>query len=381
MQKMDDVLAIILGGGQGTRLHPLTQTCAKPAVSIGGEYRLIDIPISNCINSGIYHVAVLTQCNSESLHEHISCAYDFHVSDKWVKVFSGAETSERSGWYRGTADAVRKQLMEIQKTGAEYALILAGDHIYRMDYGEMAKFHREKNADITVAVQPVARRDASRLGILKRAPDGRIINFVEKPTHPDTQNQFLCRDDPQKPFLGSMGIYMFSAKALSDLLLNHPDDDDFGGDVIPKAIYSHAVYGYVFEGYWQDIGTVRSFYETNLALTAASAPFKFNYPRSPIYTAALTLPPPIIVNSDVKDAIVAKGCDIFNARIQHSIIGVRSKIAGGAVIKDSVILGADHYMPEGIGANCYVEGAILDKNARLGKGVTIRPFPRDVELD
>lgn len=381
MPNMNNVLAVIMAGGRGTRLHPLTQTCAKPAVSIAGAFRLVDVPISNCINSGVSRIAVLTQSNPESLHEHISCAHNFNTSDRWVKTLTGAETADCASWYRGTADAVRKQFTEIQEAGAKYTLILAGDHLYRMDYGEMAQFHREKNADITVAVQPVARNEASRLGILKRLSNGRISNFVEKPIHPELQDQFISRDDPEKPFLGSMGIYMFSTKVLMDLLIDHPDHDDFGGDVIPEAIHSHAVYGYVFGGYWQDIGTVRSFYETNLALTKPGAPFDFKSPTSPIYTATLTLPPPIIVNSQLKDVIIAKGCNISNARIEHSVIGVRSQIANGAVIKNSVVMGAEHYSSDGIGANCYVESAILDKNVRLGAGVIIRPFPRGVEMD
>ncbi len=381
MSNMNNVLAVIMAGGRGTRLHPLTQTCAKPAVSIAGAFCLVDVPISNCINSGVSRIAILTQSHPESLHEHISCTHNLNTSDKWVKTLAGAETADCASWYRGTADAVRKQLAEIQEAGAEYTLILAGDHLYRMDYGEMAKFHREKNADITVAVQPVARSEASRLGLLKRLPDGRISNFVEKPIQPELQDQFISYDDPEKPFLGSMGIYMFSTKVLLDLLTDHPDHDDFGGDVIPAAIHSRAVYGYVFKGYWQDIGTLRSFYETNLALTKPGAPFDFKSPTTPIYTATLTLPPPIIVNSQLKDVIIAKGCNITNARIEHSVIGVRCQIANGAIIKDCVVMGAEHYSSDGIGANCSIEGAILDKNVRLGEGVIIRPFPRDVEMD
>jgi glucose-1-phosphate adenylyltransferase len=381
MQNVHDVFAVILGGGRGTRLHPLTQTRAKPAIPIAGDYRLIDVPISNCINSGIQRIAVLTQSNSDSVHHHIARAYNMGKNRHWVKVLPGAQTSECAGWYRGTADAVRKRLPEIQEAGAEYTLILSGDHLYRMDYGEMAEFHRRRHADLTLAVQPVARSEASRFGILKRAPNGRISNFVEKPHSPELQKQFICRDDPEKPFLGSMGIYMFSTKVLMDVLTDHPDCDDFGGDIIPQAIPSRRVYGYVFDGYWQDVGTVRSFYETNLALTTASAPFKFEFPGSPIHTATLTLPPAVIVNSKLKDVIIARGCNISNAGIEHSVIGAGSQIADGATVKHSVVLGADDYPSDGIGANCYVEGAILDKNVRLGQGVIIRPFPRDFRMD
>jgi glucose-1-phosphate adenylyltransferase len=381
MPSMNNVLAVILAGGQGTRLYPLTQTRSKPAMPIAGKYRLIDIPISNCINSGIQRIAVLTQCNPESLHRHISNTYNNAGDLNWVKVLTGGVASDCASWYRGTADAVRKQMLEIQKAGAEYVLILAGDHLYQMDYSEMARFHMAKKADITVAVQPIVRSEASRFGVLKRTSDGRISNFVEKPVRPELQDQFICGDNPDMPFLGSMGIYMFNSKALIDLLITHPNHDDFGGDIIPTAIQSRAVYGYIFGGYWQDIGTMRSFYETNLALTRPGAPFHFNYPKSPIYTATLTLPPSDIVNSEMKDVIVGKGCNILNARIEHSVIGVRSQIGGGTVIKDSIVMGASRHLSGGIGSNCHVEGAILDKNARLGDQVIIRPFPRGLEMD
>lgn len=389
MPNMNNVLAVIMGGGRGTRLHPLTQTRSKPAMPIAGKYRLIDIPISNCINSGIYHIAVLTQFNTASLHRHITGAYNLGAFHGSMQILAAGQSPERSGCYRGTADAVRKRLMEIQSTGAEDTLILAGDHLYRMDYEEMAKFHWESKADITVAVQPVARGDAARLGILKRQSDGRISSFVEKPTDLETQNKLISRDDPEKPFLGSMGIYMFNTKTLMDLLTRHPNHDDFGGDVIPEAIRSHAVYGYVFDGYWQDIGTIRSFYETNLALASSDSPFSFYSPKAPIYTAALSLPGSMVGNSELKDVILSDGCKISGAKIEHSVIGVCSQISNGVTIKDSVVMGADYCaaekrqsaIPPGIGANCYIEGAILDKNARLGEGVVIRPFPRDVELD
>ena len=389
MPSMNDVLGIIMGGGRGTRLHPLTAMRSKPAVPIAGKYRLIDIPISNCINSGIYRVAILTQFNSVSLHRHISQSYNFDAFHTgWVEILAAEQTPESASWYQGTADAVRKQLFEIQATGAEYVLILAGDHLYRMDYREMAEFHWEKKADITVAVQPVARGEASRFGILKRESDGHISDFVEKPKDPEVQKKFISRHhDEERPFLGSMGIYLFNTKVLFDLLTYHPRHDDFGGDIIPEAIQSHEVYGFDFDGYWEDIGTIRSFYETNLKLTNQTPPFNFYDPKAPIYTHARFLPGSIVEDSKLQDVLIAEGCRIRNAEITHSIVGIRSQIAEGAVIKDSILMGADYYearhgtLPIGIGANCHIESAILDKNVQIGEGVVIKPFPRDRDID
>jgi glucose-1-phosphate adenylyltransferase len=392
MPSMNNVLGVIMGGGKGTRLHPLTKMRSKPAVPIAGKYRLIDIPISNCINSGIYRVAILTQFNSVSLHRHISQAYNFDVFHTgWVQIWAAEQTPQSVDWYQGTADAVRKQLFEIQSTGAEYVLILAGDHLYRMDYSAMAEYHWEKQADITVAVQPVPKSEASRLGILKREADGRISAFVEKPKDPAVQDQFVSRDDPARPLLGSMGIYMFKTQVLTDLLIQHVRHDDFGGEIIPEAINSHVVHGFDFDGYWEDIGTIRSFYETNLQLTSASPPFNFYDPRSPIYTHARFLPGSTVEDSKLKDVLIAEGCRIRKAEITHSIVGIRSQIAEGTLIKDSILMGADYYqvekprgnLPIGIGRNCHIECAILDKNVRIGDDVVIKPFPvnRDIDKD
>jgi glucose-1-phosphate adenylyltransferase len=390
MPSMSNVLGVIMGGGKGSRLHPLTKMRSKPAVPIAGKYRLIDIPISNCINSGIYRVAILTQFNSVSLHRHISQAYNFDVFHTgWVQIWAAEQTPQSADWYQGTADAVRKQLFEIQATGAEYVLILAGDHLYRMDYSMMADYHWEKNADITVAVQPVAKSEASRLGILKREVDGQISAFVEKPKDPTMQDRFVSRDDPERPLLGSMGIYMFKTRVLTDLLMYHLRHDDFGGEIIPEAINSHEVYGFDFDGYWEDIGTIRSFYETNLQLTSSNPPFNFYESHSPIYTHARFLPGSIVEDSALKDVLIAEGCRVRKAQVTHSIVGIRSQIAEGTVIKDSILMGADYYqdekprgnLPIGIGRNCHIESAILDKNVRIGDDVTIRPFPRDKDID
>jgi len=390
MPSMNDVLGIIMGGGRGSRLHPLTAMRSKPAVPIAGKYRLIDIPISNCINSGIFRVAILTQFNSVSLHRHISQAYNFDVFHTgWVEILAAEQTPESMDWYQGTADAVRQQLFEIQATGAEYVLILAGDHLYRMDYREMAQFHWEKQADITVAVQPVVRSEASRFGILKVESDRKITSFVEKPKDPEVQKKFVSRPhDEERPFLGSMGIYIFKTKVLIDLLTDFPDHDDFGGDIIPEAIKSLSVYGFDFDGYWEDIGTIRSFYETNLKLTSQNPPFNFYDPKAQIYTHARFLPGSIVEDSKLQNVLIAEGCRVRKADITHSIIGIRSQISEGTVIKDSIVMGADYYEPKrnreiplGIGKNCYIESAILDKNVQIGDGVVIRTFPNDKDID
>ncbi|MBL8089845.1 MAG: glucose-1-phosphate adenylyltransferase [Anaerolineales bacterium] len=388
MPSLNEVLAVILGGGRGARLFPLTQMRSKPAVPIAGKYRLIDIPISNCINSEIFRIAILTQFNSVSLHRHITRSYNFdNFHQGWVQIWAAEQTMESENWYQGTADAVRKQMLEIQATSAKYVLILAGDHLYRMNYKEMAEYHWKNNADITVAVQPVTRGEASRFGILKRESNGKISDFVEKPKDTETQNKYISRDDEQRPFLGSMGIYMFNTKVLLDFLKDFPDYDDFGSDIIPNAIKTHAVYGFDFEGYWQDIGTIRSFYETNLMLTTAETPFDFYDAKLPIYTDTRYLPASIVEDSTLKDVLIAEGSKILKSQITHSIIGIRSQIASGCVIKDSIVMGADYYerdtkeLPIGIGANCHIENAILDKNCHIGNNVTIKPFPRNTDID
>ncbi|MDP2777195.1 MAG: sugar phosphate nucleotidyltransferase, partial [Anaerolineales bacterium] len=234
MPSLKDVLAVILGGGRGARLYPLTQMRSKPAVPIAGKYRLIDIPISNCINSELFRIAILTQFNSVSLHRHITRTYHFDAFHQgWIQIWAAEQTIKSADWYQGTADAVRKQLFEIQATGARYVLILAGDHLYRMDYKAMAEYHWDNKADITVAVQPIATEEVTRFGIIKRESNGRISDFVEKPKDPQIQKKYISRDDPQRPFLGSMGIYMFNTKILMDLLKDFPNHDDFGGDIIP----------------------------------------------------------------------------------------------------------------------------------------------------
>jgi glucose-1-phosphate adenylyltransferase len=392
MPTLDDVLAIIMGGGRGTRLYPLTKLRAKPAVPVAGKYRLIDIPLSNCINSGIFRIAVLTQFHSVSLHRHISNTYRFdNFHSGWVQILAAEQTLSSDDWYLGTADAVRKQTMEIQATGCEYVLILAGDHLYRMDYEAMCKFHWESGADITVAVQPVLKGDAPQLGILKLEKDARISAFVEKPKEPKLLAQLVSRDDPKRPYLGSMGIYIFKTTTLLELLTKFPNHKDFGPDVIPSALRTHKVLGYTFEGYWRDIGTIRTFYETNLELTTSNPPFNFIDPKQPIYTNPRNLPGSSVENSLLKDVLLAEGCRVENAKITHSVIGLRSQIGSGTKIKDTIMMGADYYegaprrkkrdVPLGVGRNCVIEGAILDKNARIGDSVIIKPFPKGTDID
>jgi glucose-1-phosphate adenylyltransferase len=391
MPAMSDILAVILGGGRGSRLYPLTKLRSKPAVPIAGKYRLIDIPLSNCINSGIYRIDVLTQFNSHSLHRHINQTYNFDkFHTGFVELLAAEQTPESADWYQGTADAIRKQLFQIRAARAKYVLVLAGDHLYRMDYGPMAEFHWEHNADITVAVQPVLREEASRLGILKRGKDFRISDFVEKTKDLTVLNGFVSHDDSQRPFLGSMGIYLFNTEILIDLLQDNPHFDDFGGDIIPHAIKNCSVYGFDFDGYWRDIGTIRSFYETNLELACQNPPFDFYDSEHPIYTHSRFLPGSTVEDSRFKDVLLADGCQVQKAEITHSVIGVRSIIAAGTKIKDSILMGADYYPiatgsgpatpPIGIGANCHIEGAIIDKNARLGADVVIRPFPSGADI-
>jgi glucose-1-phosphate adenylyltransferase len=378
-----DILAVIMGGGRGARLYPLTKMRSKPAVPIAGQYRLIDIPISNCINSEIYRVAILTQFNSVSLHRHITQTYVFDAFHPgWIQIWAAEQTLHSADWYQGTADAVRKQLFEIQATGAEHVLILAGDHLYRMNYAEMAEFHWKNNADITVAVHPVPREEAQRLGILKCEPDGHISDFVEKPQDRETQDRFISRDDPARPFNGSMGIYLFKTQVLMDVLRYQPSHDDFGIHIIPEAVHSHKVYGFDYDGYWRDIGTIRAFYEVNMEMTLTDSRFSFYDPKLPIYTHARFLPGSVVHDSHLTDVLLTEGCRIENAAILHSVIGLRTRIETGTHIQDCIVMGSDYYSAGiGIGPNCDIQGAILDKNVCIGEGVVIRPFPRGTDLD
>ena len=405
---MQDVMAVVLSGGQGKRLYPLTKLRAKPAVPIGGKYRLIDIPISNCLNSGVHKIQVLTQFLSASLHRHIYQTYKFDLfSGGFVYILAAEETPSGMDWYQGTADAVRKQLIHLLEAYVEDILILSGDHLYRMDYGEFIELHREKRADLTIAVQPVAAADASRLGILKTGEDGRITTFCEKPgpdelaglESPVDQGRHSERTwmysstESHRPYLASMGIYIFRADVLRQVL-EESEAQDFGSQIIPAAISRLRVYAFPFAGYWGDIGTIRSFYDANLALTLPKPPFDFYNPRYPIYTRPRFLPSSRADGCDLERTVLAEGCLLQDSLIRESVIGLRSIMGPDVRITRTVMMGADFYeTPEqkaenhrlgrpdvGIGRGCTIEGAIIDKNARIGEGVTIRPRALDEGL-
>jgi glucose-1-phosphate adenylyltransferase len=327
---MKDVLAVIMGGGAGTRLYPLTKLRAKPAVPLAGHYRLIDIPISNCIHSGINRMYVLTQFNSVSLHRHVSRTYQFdNFSDGWVRILAAEQTPVSKAWYQGTADALRKQLYQLQVPKPRDVLILAGDHLYRMDYSEFVRFHSVNEADITISVKPVRAEDAPDLGILKADHEGRIVDFIEKPPLDQLKGWESIEGD--KPYLASMGIYVFRTPSLIQLLRTETGSD-FGKHLIPSAIEKgKRVYGYRFDGYWEDIGTIKAFYDVNLALTSSDPPFDFFSAEWPIYTRSRYLPGSRIIDSNLMRVLLAPGCIINRATIADCVVGLRSTVNAGRI--------------------------------------------------
>ncbi|NKB66620.1 MAG: glucose-1-phosphate adenylyltransferase [Candidatus Latescibacteria bacterium] len=381
---MEDVVSVILGGGQGTRLYPLTRDRSKPAVPIGSKYRLIDIPISNCLHAGVNKIYVLTQFNSASLHRHLNITYRFDsFSQGFVEILAAEQTQQNANWFQGTADAVRQQLDNIMSRPMNQCLILSGDHLYRMDYRQFLDTHRQQNADVTIAVKPVTRQEATSLGILQVDDNGRIIDFVEKP-QTEAELDRLCQeqpisDNPDECYLASMGLYVFEPQVLISLLMS-TGEVDFGKNIIPQAIEKVGVYAHRFNGYWEDIGTIRAFYEANLALTGESPPFTFHRPEAPIYTNARFLSGARLQRCRTDRAIIAEGSRVIDATIEHSIIGIRSQIGPGVHISRTVMMGADHYQTEGskernqerglpnigIGANTRIDGAIIDLNACIG---------------
>jgi len=384
--QLQDVLAVVLGGGRGGRLYPLTKLRAKPAVPIGGKYRLIDIPISNCINSGVTRIFVLTQFLSASLHRHVYRTYKFDVfSAGFVEILPAEQTLTSTDWYQGTADAVRQQMHRFLSRGAEDVLILAGDHLYRMDYSEFIRLHRESRADVTIAVLPVSAADAPRYGILQTNDEGRIVAFREKPQGAEELEGLESRHGDERPYLASMGIYVFRMDVLVRLL-EECSGDDFGRHVVPAAIESVRVYAFPFDGYWEDIGTIAAFYEANLALTRPDPLFDFYDPHQPIYTRSRFLPPSRIDGCRLERAVVAEGCWLYDSDIEECIIGLRSVVRPGAQLRQVVMMGADFYEDDdekaenrrlgrphvGIGQSAHIERAIIDKNARIGQGVVIR---------
>ena len=386
---MDDVIGVILGGGQGQRLYPLTKVRSKPAVPIGGKYRLIDIPISNCLHSGVEKIFVLTQFSSASLHRHITTSFRFDgFSDAFVEILAAEQTMDNTNWYEGTADAVRKQLRHIMSRHPRHCLVLSGDHLYRMDYAHFIEEHRESEADVSIAVKPVKRAQAPDLGILKVDADNRVIDFSEKPgTDAELDELELSQSpgsDPGELYLASMGIYIFEPEVLTSLLLGS-DHDDFGSHIIPEAIHKLNVHAYSFDGYWADIGTIQSFYQANLGLTDDDPRYEFYRPDWPIYTHQRHLASSRLHGCRVEKALVAEGCRIRQAEIERCVIGVRTVIEPGVRLYNSIIMGADYYeSPEdharnddlgqphiGIGSGTVIHRAIVDKNARIGENVLI----------
>jgi glucose-1-phosphate adenylyltransferase len=390
-------LAIILGGGAGTRLYPLTKQRAKPAVPLAGKYRLIDIPVSNCINSEIFKIYVLTQFNSASLNRHITRAFSFSgFDDGFVEVLAAQQTPENPNWFQGTADAVRQYLWMLQDWDVDEFVILSGDHLYRMDYREFVQRHRETGADITLSVVPMDDARAWDFGLIKMDPSGRVIDFSEKPKgdalkamQVDTTLLGLTPEEAKaSPYIASMGIYVFKKEALIKLLRHNPEQTDFGKEIIPGAAKELNIQAFLFKDYWEDIGTIEAFYNANLALTQQPDPaFSFYDEKAPIYTRQRFLPPSKFLNCNITESIIGEGCILKdNCRVHHSVLGVRTRISQGCTIEDTLIMGADYYqsfteknppnyggiyIPLGIGAESIIRRAIVDKNAHIGANVQI----------
>lgn len=400
---MSRVLAVVMGGGQGARLFPLTLERSKPAVPLAGKYRLVDIPISNCINSRLNEVYLLTQFNSASLHRHISHSYKFdHFSRGFVEILAAEQTPTSDSWYQGTADAVRKNLNHLLNNDFEHLLILSGDQLYRMDFREIISSHIEKEAEVTVATIPVDRERAVGFGIMHNDKSGRISRFVEKPgTDAVLDSMRLTPEEGEAHkletgkdhYLASMGIYVFKRSTLIELLEN--EMADFGKHIIPSAIDSHRVYSYVYKGYWEDIGTIRSFYEANLDMVNMIPKFNFFEMEMPIYTRPRFMPASKINGAAIDQAIISDGCIIDRSRISQSLVGIRCLLSPGCRVHRSVLMGADYYETEaskaeslnkgippiGVGENTRIESAIIDKNARIGANCVITPEGKPDHFD
>jgi glucose-1-phosphate adenylyltransferase len=388
---VDDVITLILGGGRGTRLFPLTRYRSKPAVPLGGKFRLVDIPISNALHAGLNRIFILTQFNSASLHRHVSSTYNFsHIAQGFVDILAASQTlQDQVDWYEGTADAVRKTLSHLEGYRAKRVLILSGDQLYRMDFRQVLEEHARRGAEVTVAgvLKPAA--GTTGLGIMRLDAHSRITGFVEKPKDTDQLTGFEIPTEvlPEKRrrdaplFAASMGIYIWELEALREALLEHHRATDFGHEIIPAAIEDYRVFCHLFDGYWEDIGTIGSFYQANLALVEPDPPFEFFHRGQTIYTHPRNLPPARVMGGSVRDVILAEGADLSDCTVRHSVVGVRSLIRKGAEIHDTVLLGADEYprslpedgspVPIGIGEDSEIRRAIVDKNARIGRGVHI----------
>lgn len=396
----DKTLAVIMGGGAGSRLFPLTKERSKPAVPLGGKYRIVDIPISNCINSGLRRIYVLTQFNSVSLHRHINTSYKFDTFTRsFVEILAAQQTPTDTNWYQGTADAVRQNLRDFLQYPYEYYVILSGDQLYRMDYGELLAQHIKTKAEVTLATIPVSRVDAQSFGIMHTDADRKIIEFVEKPKDPAVLDTLripssllgeLGQPTDADLYQASMGIYVFNRQTLIEAL-GDDSEIDFGKHVIPRLIHKRPVMAYIFQGYWEDIGTIRSFFDANLMLTDPIPRFNFFDTVTPIYTHARYLPASKINGATIKRAIISDGCVLSDAHIERAVVGVRSFVDAGTTIRNSVIMGSDFYespltrregIPDvGIGKNCVIDHAIIDKNARIGHGCVITPEGKPPEFD
>lgn len=383
---MNELIAVILGGGAGTRLHPLTLHRSKPAVPLAGKYRLIDIPVSNCINSDVNRIFVLTQFNSASLNRHVGNTYQFDRFRRgFVTILAAEQTPLSKDWFQGTADAVRRCQPHLEVHRHSHVLILSGDQLYSMDYRKMLRHHTDSGAELTIATIPVTAAEASAFGILKTDEEGRITEFHEKPAQDDLEG----KDSPVTPeleqdgrtFLASMGIYLFDSERLQSALASHPDEHDFGGELIPRAIEAGRVMSYPFTDYWSDIGTIRSFYDANIMLGSEYPAFDIYNPKMPVYTNARMLPPAKVSNSEISESLIAEASVILNSRIEQSVIGIRSYIGNNVTVRRTVMLGADYYpwhdhatrdpiagpTRPGIDDDSFIDGAIIDRNASIGK--------------
>jgi glucose-1-phosphate adenylyltransferase len=384
-QAMRDVLAIVLGGGRGTRLFPLTYHRSKPAVPIGGKYRLIDVTLSNCLHAGLEQIYVLTQFNSASLNRHVAQTYRMGLfSGGFVEVLAAEQTPEGEQWFQGTADAVRQAARHFRDVDTEYYLILAGDHVYRMDFADLIEAHIERNADITIAAQPIGPDDATRMSIFRYDAEGQILALEEKPT-PERLAEMKSSAPAhspagmltaEKPFLASMGIYVFSRDVLHEVLASD-SSVDFGRGIIPHALEGHRVHAYLYRGFWADVGTMTSFYDVNMMMTRRNAPFDFYHPRRPIYTHPRFLPAARLQDCRVDEALIADGADLDSCDVKSSIVGLRMQVHRGAKVSRSILLGADSYedhtagQPLGIGPGAVLDRVIVDKNARIGEGARL----------
>ena len=395
-----EVLSVVLGGGAGTRLFPLTKDRAKPAVPLGGKYRIVDIPISNCLNADLRRICLLTQFNSSSLHRHIQESYRFDsFSHGFVEILAAQQRTESESWYQGTADAVRQNLVHLGDYPHHLVLILSGDQLYRMNFRVLLERHAASGAQVTVATTPVRPEAAHAFGIMGMDPSGRVIRFEEKPRDPEVQRSLRVDwsrveglESPVDPeaLPASMGIYVFDRSILAEALQGN--EADFGKHIIPHIISTHRVYAFQYQGYWEDIGTIRSFYEANLDLCEPLPKFNFYDATAPIFTHARYLPGTKIIKSRIERSVIADGCIINDAVIEHSLVGVRARIEAGSTIRDSLVMGADYYEtpdrtpppgapPIGIGQGAWIERAIVDKNARIGDAVRITPEGKPAHFD